>query len=256
MIIKYPARKDVPALRRLWKQAFQDTDALLDDFFSIAFAPERSLCAWEDGGIVAMLYWFDCTWQEKKVAYVYAVATDREYRKRGISSKLLKSLHIRLKRRGYDGAILVPSEESLVAFYQKQGYDICCTMERCEVDAQGAAAPTLRQITRQEYSRWQQKLQPEDSVDLGEVGYRYLETYAAYYCTEEAAFCGVAVSEEAGKVLQIEEYLGDPSALPAIGVALGCRRVAARIPGKTPYAMFYCLTTQKNMPKYFGMPMG
>ena len=43
MITKIAKEADIPALRRLWKQAFGDDDQLLDSFFSIAFSPDRCL---------------------------------------------------------------------------------------------------------------------------------------------------------------------------------------------------------------------
>ena len=39
MIIKPPSKEEIPQLRTLWQEAFGDSDAFLDIFFSNAFAP-------------------------------------------------------------------------------------------------------------------------------------------------------------------------------------------------------------------------
>ena len=67
---------DTQVLRRLWKQAFRDSDAFLDSFFSVGYSCDRCRQLSLDGQLAAALYWFDCSLAGKPVAYVYAVATD------------------------------------------------------------------------------------------------------------------------------------------------------------------------------------
>ena len=60
MTIDSPKIDQLPQLRALWKEAFGDTDAYLDSFFTLGFSPERCRCVTEDGQVSAALYWFDC----------------------------------------------------------------------------------------------------------------------------------------------------------------------------------------------------
>ena len=122
MTINAPAPEQIPQLRRLWQQAFGDTDEFLEDFFCVAFSEERCATTEEDGKIAAMLYWFDCAWEGKKVAYIYAVATDEAYRNRGLCRALMESTHEKLQSLGYAGAVLVPGSLSLFSLYKKLGY--------------------------------------------------------------------------------------------------------------------------------------
>jgi predicted acetyltransferase len=117
MIIKHPENKDIPGLRRLWQQAFGDTDSLLDKFFRVGFGFDRCLCIRDGAQIVAALYWFDCSWGKKKVAYIYAVATDEGYRGQGLCRRLMDDAHRQLREQGYCGAALVPGEEDLIRLY-------------------------------------------------------------------------------------------------------------------------------------------
>ena len=55
MIIEHPGKKDIPKLRALWQEAFSDTDAFLDLFFTQIFAPERSLAVKEGETLLAAL---------------------------------------------------------------------------------------------------------------------------------------------------------------------------------------------------------
>ena len=100
MIIEHPVWEDIPALRALWKQAFGDTDAYLDSFFSRAFSPERALTAKENNKVVGALYWLDCLWGEKKLSYIYAVATDKDHRGRGVCKALMTEAHREMAQAG------------------------------------------------------------------------------------------------------------------------------------------------------------
>ena len=114
MIIDKPTSKEIPALRQLWKQAFGDTDAFLDSFFAHGFAFDRCRCVRIDGVLVAALYWFDCRWQGKKVAYLYAVATDMAFRGKRLCRMLMEDTHSHLQEAGYAGAALVPGSRELL----------------------------------------------------------------------------------------------------------------------------------------------
>ena len=105
----------IPQLRELWQRAFGDTDDFLDDFFSTAFAPHRSRCITVDGDLAAVLYWFDCTLEQKKLAYLYAVATDPAHRGKGLCRALMADTAETLKATGYAGMVLVPQKPSLIA---------------------------------------------------------------------------------------------------------------------------------------------
>ena len=56
MIIDHPDLGDIPALRALWKEAFPDTDAFLELFFTQAFAPERALAVKEGNEVLVLLH--------------------------------------------------------------------------------------------------------------------------------------------------------------------------------------------------------
>lgn len=120
-----PFYSQILELRQLWKDTFGDSDTFLNIFFETAFSLERCTCVTSYTYLVASLYWFDCEFFGQKIAYIYAVATAKEFRGQGICHALMKYTHEHLKMHGYAGAILSPAEESLFSFYEKMGYRTC-----------------------------------------------------------------------------------------------------------------------------------
>ena len=255
MIIKHPSQNDVPMLKQLWKQAFDEPDRSIDDFFSVAYAPERCLCARVDEKIVAMVYWFDHRWREHKIAYAYAVATDRDYQKRGICHKLLEDLATQLKKQGYYGILLVPETPELVKFYEKLGYVVATTLCHYDVPAAGDPDPELRQITWEQYAFYRQQLLPEESMLPGDEVYRFLETYQGFYRCAAGIFCGAVEASEEGRILRMQEFLGEPKGMFTAVTAMGCCKAKVRLQGGAPFGLFRGLTQAKEMPAYFGLPM-
>lgn len=256
MITRYTKQTDIPALRRLWKQAFGDTDALLDSFFSVAYAPERSLCALEDGKLVAMVYWFDCQWRGNRIAYGYAVATDEAYRKRGICHRLLESLRQRLRKQGYYGILLVPENEALAKFYMRMGYEIAMGMEHFTIPSAGEPDPTLEPISWEQYKLSRPLYLPPESLHPGDEVFQYLDTYVKFYRSAAGVFCAAVEETPEGKLLRIQEFLGEPKGLFGITGAMGCSQATVRLQGGAGIFGVFCrLTREKAMPKYYGLPM-
>ena len=112
-------------LRQLWKKTFGDSDAFLDIFFDTAFSTKRCMCVTCKDSVAAALYWFDCTFSNQKIAYIYAVATAKEFRGQGLCHSLMEHTHSHLKEQGYAGTILSPAEKTLFDFYEKMGYQTC-----------------------------------------------------------------------------------------------------------------------------------
>ena len=71
MNIDYPSPDQLDGLQALWQEAFGDDDAFVEQFYTYGFAPDRCRCLTVDGQIAAALYWFDCSYQGKPLAYLY-----------------------------------------------------------------------------------------------------------------------------------------------------------------------------------------
>lgn len=255
MNIRYSQKEDIPRLRELWKQAFGDSDTFLDHFFSILYTPRRCLCGWEDGKPVAVVYWIDYKWHDHTIAYAYAVAVDQECRGRGYCQELLKALKPRLKKRGYFGILLVPENQDLAEFYQFLGYTPVMGAEHFTVPAAGDPDPGLRQIPWQQYRQYRTQLLPEESLLPDEDVYRFLATYLKFYIADAGLFCGWTEQTEEGKVLHMEEFLGECRSIFQVIRAMDCVKGHFRLKGHYAYGMMMWLTEDHSAPKYHGFPM-
>ena len=248
MIIDRPTADDKPALWRLWQEAFGDPEDFLEDFSRTALSADRSLCAKVDGSLAAALYWFDCSCRGKKVAYVYAVATARAHRGKGICHRLMDQLHRILAARGYVGSLLVPGSESLVSFYEHMGYRSFCGMTEFYCTAAGDPAP-LVPIDGSTYGQLRRDFLQEGAVVQEKENMDFLSTLCQLY--SGPGFL-LAARKEADKLLALE-LLGDQTAAPAILMALGCAEGSFRRIGVgAPFGMYRPITDAPP-PTYFAL---
>lgn len=250
MKIDAPCNAQVPALRSLWQEAFGDTEGFLDVFYQTAFSPGRSRCITIDGKTVAALYWFDCSYQDKPVAYLYAVATAKAFRGQGLCHKLLEDTHRYLESLGYEGAILVPGSAELFKLYEGMGYQTCCHIR--EFSCLGAAEGVpLHPISQLEYAKLRRQLLPEGGVLQEKENLDFLQKQAMFF----AGTGFLATVRREKSVLDCIELLGDIAAAPGIVKALGYVEGKFRTPGLgRPFAMYYPLRVSKlPAPTYFGL---
>ena len=205
MIIKPPEKENIPALARLWMQAFGDTEAFIEKFFATGYAPDRGMLCLEEDTVVAALYWFDCLWKGKKIAYLYAIATEENHRGKGICAALMKHTHKHLQQNGYAGAILVPAEESLEKFYGKMGYRSIASQE----SSLGALEKNeaFEKISPEEYLSLRQQYLPQGGVQHTLPAIEYLGTFANFYRFPNGICCG----DPALPMEYLPGYPGDPA---------------------------------------------
>ena len=252
MNIDYPRARDCKAMRVIWKEAFGDSDEFIDYFMKYAFSQRRSRCVYVDGEPVAALYWFDCEYSGGRVAYLYAVATLKEYRGRGICRALLDDTHRVLRDRGYIASMLVPGSESLFGYYSSLGYRISTYIDEFRLTASGIPM-TLCEIDVEEYSRLRRIMLPKNSVIEEGESLTLLREGARFYKGDEV----LIACRKTGDELYVIELLGDTSRAPDILCSLGCRKGLFHTPGgMRPFSMLYDLTEFGiELPSYFGLAL-
>lgn len=122
--------EDVPAQRELWKLAFGDSDAYIDNFYRTYYRPERVVVLEEDGLARSMTAWFDTAFVvpgqgEYRAAYLYAVATHPDCRGRGLAARLLSEADGFFRSLGIPAVTTVPAEPSLHRFFGANGFREC-----------------------------------------------------------------------------------------------------------------------------------
>ena len=249
MRIDAPCREDIPRLRHLWQEAFGDDEVFLDSFFETAFSYGRCRCVFMGSYLAAALYWLDCQWEEKKVAYIYAVATDKAYRGQGLCRQLMEDTHKHLLKNGYTGAALVPGNEGLFALYKKIGYRPFCPMDKTEISA-GGTPVCLNKLSAEEFGQKRRKRLPKGGILQEGVTLSYLDRFTEFFEADGSLMC---LSREAD-VAYFQEYLGDKNLLPGILAALGVQKGILRLPGSKDSAMYY--SPQPETPSYLGLSLG
>ena len=250
MTIDMPQKSQIPQLRSLWQQAFGDSDAFLDGFFATGFSENRCMCVTWNEAVVAALYWFDCSCNGKKLAYIYAVATDETFQGKGFCRSLMESTHRHLEKAGYWGAIVVPGDRGLFDLYEKLGYQGFCPKQLREVTA-GESPIAVQPLTPEAYFEKRNQQLPEGGVVQDIAALSYLSTFAGFYEADGCIFCGSGED-----VFRFQEFFGAEEKLPGIlaGLQTGLGRVPCPGDGLNS-AMFIPLTDSPEMPAYFGLAM-
>ena len=248
MKIDFPRPEQIPLLRRLWTEAFGDGEEFLDLFFENGFSQNRCRCVEIDGQIAAALYWFDCGFEGRKIAYIYAVATAKAFRGKGLCAALMENTHRILTQMDYSGAVLVPGDGGLFRMYGKMGYKICSQISELTCSP-GEKAAVLRSVDAREYALLRRKLLPAGGVIQEGENLAFLEKLTSFYAGADFVFC--AATEKGA--LHVPEFLGDITAAPAITAALGAAEGFFRHPGQErPFAMYRSLS-DAPAPQYFGL---
>lgn len=247
MIIDNPSPRHIPALRHIWQQAFGDSDRFLDAFFETGFSYDRCRCVFRENEPVAAVYLFDCQWQGKTIAYLYALAVEESHQKQGLSRLLLADTHAWLQQRGYSGAIMEPATESLMVYYERLGYRRFGGRSEQEFSAGELPAEAV-QLGDLGYEQARDRLLPENAVRQAGAFTKMLHTQAEFYGCEDFV---AAVSRSESRIY---EFLGDIRHIPGLLKQLNIKKAAVRLPQGKPTAVYLSFSGE-DIPGYFGLPM-
>ena len=244
----HPTPEQTFGLRQLWQEAFGDSDAFLDHFWRTGFSPSRCLCIGEGNAVYAALYWFDCSLEQRKIAYLYAVATGKSHRGQGLCRQLMDATLAHLQKTGYSGAILCPENEGLFAMYRKMGFSQQLSVREFTA-LPGETPVTLRTVDAAEFARLRRKVLPVDGVLQEGESLPFLAGFVQFYAGDGFLLTG---SLEEGK-LSAMEFLGDCTLAPGLLTALGAKSGDFRTPGEgTPFAL-YAPLDHHAAPGYLGL---
>ena len=248
MKIDFPTPHHMDQQRKLWQDAFGDTDAFLDSFFRTAYHPDRCRCVLINEEIAAIAYWIDCQVQEQKLAYIYAVVTHPAHRGKGLCRMLMEDIHEHLHSQGYSGAILVPQKESLRQMYAGMGYQNAGGLAEISCSAGPDPVP-LQAVGGAEFAALRRRMLPEGAVIQEGAGLHFLSEQLQFYTGDGLLLAAYGEKD----VLYGTELLGCPKAAPGILKTLGFSRGRFRMPGnEMPFAMFHPLREDAQVPSYFG----
>ena len=114
---------DIPELKRLWKDIFNDTDSFIDWFFKKRFIPEMSYVCRENSKIICCMHTYpirlNLGGKETSAVMVSGVSTLPDYRKKGYMRELFAFAEKNLQKKGVGMCFLTPANP---VYYQGMGY--------------------------------------------------------------------------------------------------------------------------------------
>lgn len=173
-ILRRVCTADAAALAAIWHQVFGDPEALALAFLKDLPALGGGICAEEEGKLLGAAYVVtDFTLDDRRAAYIYAVAVLPEARGRGLGMALTRAAAALGKALGAEILCTLPANAGLYPWYERL-IGVRCALyrreERCE-SAPGAAAAAL---SAAEYGRRREALLGTlPHVTVGEAALRY-----------------------------------------------------------------------------------
>lgn len=250
MIFKNPTFTDIPSLKNLWLEAFGDSEEFFMLFLKNGYHYKRCRVAVENGKIVAALYFFDCYIEDKKIAYIYGVATDKQERGKGYCRKLIVDTHEHLKENGYYGALLVPGSERLFSMYEKFGYKTATYVDKVTVSANIKPLSNIRKIEKDEYQRLRRAFLPQGAVLQENENLDYLSQFEDFY-TDGNFLLAAHIKDN---TLYAQEFLGDKELLPFIVSSLSAETGVFRTKGDSiPFSLYCPFYDNSPKPVWFGL---
>ena len=200
-MIRPAVSQDVPQLKTLWMEAFEDSPQATDYYFLHRFQPAGMLVEEQAGAIRGMLSMLPMeltlagrSWPAR---YLFAIATGKQHRGQGISSRLIEQALVQVRAAGDAAAMLVPAGQDLFRFYGKRGFVSRFFIRLWTVQAQ--ALPPCPTHARVEELTAQDMLRLRDSAFMNHGLFaRWGEDALTYIAGSARAFGAVLYRLRAG----------------------------------------------------------
>ena len=231
---------DWPALAALWHRAFGDSEDYALRFLSLLPELGFGYAAVEDGALVGMAYLIcDLSLADgRSVGYLYAVAVDERFRRRGIGAALCRACAADGRRGGRVIATL-PASEPLRSWYRDSigtRYDF----HRGWVTLRSGGELPVQALSAEEYNAARERLLAgRPHLRLGPTAIKAealnCQSFGGGLYTVGECLCAASFDEG---VLTVRECIGAARerAAAALGKALGCETVRLMsVGGCEPY---------------------
>jgi len=207
MMIEQGRASDWDALKRIWLRSFSDGPEFWDWLRGEVWQPERTLVLREGGRVVSCLLLLPCVFSGTlRAQYVYAVATDPEFRGGGRMAGVLREAERRGRAQGLDLSVLLTEEDSLQGYYARFGYlPLCVAAERPLPSGAGCGArramreddlPAVGALYEEACRQFGRPCALRDQTDLRRELALY--TPGAEVCERDGALSGYCFYDERG----------------------------------------------------------
>lgn len=239
---------DIPALSRLWKTAFEDSDALIADFFRLLPEMGTGLVAVLENRIAGAAYvitgmeLINGEGRPVPCGYLYAVATGESCRGLGIGSALSRAAGEEARRRGAAFLCTLPASESLYGWYREL-LGVEPALSRAAFPAACTPGEPVIPISAADYGQRREALLkgiPHLRLSPPALGFQQ-RLCAAYGGGFYAVGRGICAAYREGETAVVRELLGkeedETASAASVGAALGAETFVLYRPAKAgePY---------------------
>lgn len=122
-MFRFATENDRKDLIDLWYDCFGDSEKYVSAFLDTFLKEDNAYVCEEAGKIVSVVYALDCFIGRRKACYFYAVATDNNFRRRGLARKEIEFLIDYNRKKGTEVFLLTASSEKNNAYYKHLGFE-------------------------------------------------------------------------------------------------------------------------------------
>jgi len=152
-LFRFATNEDLPALYSLWSEAFGDPPNYIHTFYATHFSPSFTAVCELNGQVCAManlLPSFLCVnGSHLPARYIYAVATLKSFRGKGIGSALMQFVANYLNQSSLYG-YLSPAEKRLYDFYRPLGFVEAFALQKQTLSPSFRSPCSLLSITNEQ----------------------------------------------------------------------------------------------------------
>lgn len=212
MEFKIADEKDIPELKEMWKEIFNDDDGYIELFFEYKMKPEYTFIAKDNGKIAGAVYsvYSPLVLSDGIIIpalYMCGICTKPEYRGNGIAGTLIENCVSFAEDNWVELCYLIPANLKLFDFYAKFGFEKATYINKTELETKKGDLPEHKQGFSVELIKLYEKLvypfKPErtlkefryicecySDVLLFDEGYMVLDEDDDTVYLMEQSFCG------------------------------------------------------------------
>lgn len=121
-MFRFAEKKDKKSLAELWFKCFGDGEEFVMPFLDAFLKDDNAYIFENDGKAVSAVYALDCKIGFRDAVYFYAVATDENFRRRGLAKKEIEFLIKSGIEKGKEIFLLTASSEKNRKYYESLGF--------------------------------------------------------------------------------------------------------------------------------------
>lgn len=238
---------DLPAISSIWQEAFpSDSFAEITAFLERVELSQECLLAVEEGIPVSMVFLLPARLTVKNCSYplqyIYAAATRKTCRGRGIFAELLKHAWDAAIARGQAGSFLRPAQPSLFDYYARLDYaPFFYSRTVCGAAVADAEEVTVTPLSAEAYASYRGYFLKGPFVEWEPRFVEYAMGEAALLESNNKQSC--ALYSKRGSTLFIAEWCGD----------LALEKVGGVLAQLCNCETFECRTVSRDHSEPFGM---